>query len=90
MVVVTWNAQLEVFARVEVVFGRDAGGAIEASTSVEVLPDYRINRPDVAFGVAGQAFKMLMVLGRGPSSASPFLLSTLAVHCLRTLTLYSH
>ena len=63
MIVVTWNAELEVFGRVEVNFQRDEGGSIEASTKVEVLADYRVNRPDVAVGIVGQLFKLLMVAG---------------------------
>jgi hypothetical protein len=34
MIMVTWNAEVEVFGRVEVTFARDFSGAIQASTKV--------------------------------------------------------
>jgi len=63
MIMVTWNAELEVFGRVEVTLARDLSGAIQASTKVETLVDWRLNRPQVVLGVAGQVFKLAMVLG---------------------------
>jgi hypothetical protein len=62
MIVVTWNAELQVFGRVEVAFVSDEGGTIQASTKVNVLVDYRITDPTVLVGVVGQVFKGLLVL----------------------------